>query len=35
MQEAVIFYNKEFDDYWHNEMLVKDLALPQHITRYN
>ena len=54
MQEAVIFYNKEFqvllsddlvevdsngellaaqpeevimsDDYWHNEMLVKDLA---------
>ena len=26
MQEAVIFYSKEFDDYWHNEMLVKDLA---------
>lgn len=26
MQEAVIFYNKEFDDYWHNEILVKDLA---------
>lgn len=38
MEEAVIFYSREFDDYWHNEVLVKDLAelvsqlLAKHIT---